>query len=802
MFQTVIRDNFQLCNSLLKADSEYQVVSILKEHHYWDDNSKWRTFDDNENNFSTIGAQQADPVAALVEKLVNSIDAVLLRECRLRSIDPESNRAPQTMEDALEEYFNVKNGNLALITSSRRTELAENIGFIATGEVKKPSYIIFDTGEGQTPKRMPTTFLSLNKSNKLRIPFVQGKYNMGGTGVLRFCGKEQLQLIVSKRHPNLIDQADPTSQYWGFTIVRRQDASEGRKSSMYTYLAPDDKILTFDSRELFITAKNVENYIAPSIKWGSIIKLYEYGIAPASLKTNILFDLYNYVSLLTPKIALPVRFYERRHAYSGHSLESTMSGLHVRLEDDRNENIEPGFPTSAEFLINGQRFKTSIYVFKKSGKDGKPRAAKYRKDEGIIFTINGQTHGSIPMSFFTRGRIGLSYLADSIIIIVECDGINSRTREDLFMNSRDRLSSGELKVQVEEKLAEVLKDHSQLKLLNNKRRRDAITERLSDTRPLRDVLEDLIQKSPTLQNFLQVGQDIRNPFIPRSVGEQEVFIGKSHPSFFRLMAGQQDSECHMNLRFRVQFETDVENEYFIRDRHPGSFTFTLNDKVVEYVNNLNNGILTLTVALPESTKAGDILHGHVCINDDTLIEPFCETFRRRVLPPIRVNNGEAGRRRQPSGGGNGERQAPSKLAYPQVVEVIEEEWPRYDFDRNSALKVFSAESNAYDFYVNIDNIWLRSEINQARDTEIAPILKAKFINGLVLYGMALLKDKEFLEVNPTNGDSFSIEELIYRTSRSFAPIIIPLVDALGELSNENNTHGQEENEKIIQGTLF
>ena len=107
MFQTVIRDNFQLCYSLLKADSEYQVVSILKEHHYWDDNSKWRTFDDNENNFSTIVAQLADPVAALVEKLVNSIDAVLLRECRLRSIDPESNRAPQTMEDALEEYFNV-----------------------------------------------------------------------------------------------------------------------------------------------------------------------------------------------------------------------------------------------------------------------------------------------------------------------------------------------------------------------------------------------------------------------------------------------------------------------------------------------------------------------------------------------------------------------------------------------------------------------------------------------------------------------------------------------------------------------
>lgn len=802
MFQEVTQDNLQLCKDLLKADTENQVIAILTDHQFWNDNSKWRTFDDNENNYSTIGAQQADPVAALVEKLINSIDAVLLRECRLRGVDPESNQAPQTMEIALEEYFGIRKGNLALISSTQRTELASNIGFVATGEAKKPSYVIFDTGEGQTPQKMPSTFLSLNKSNKLRIPFVQGKYNMGGTGVMRFCGKEQLQLIISKRHPQFAQQSDFSSPYWGFTIVRRQDASEGRKSSMYTYLAPDDNILMFDSQKISIPTIGMGTQKIPDLSWGSIVKLYEYGIAPASLKTNILFDLYNYVSLLTPKIALPVRFYERRTTYKGHSLESTMSGVHVRLDDDRSENIEPGFPTSAEFRINGQRFSASIYAFKKSDLDGESRAAKYRKDEGIIFTINGQTHGSIPLAFFRRGKIELSYIADSIIIIVECDGINARTREDLFMNSRDRLSSGELKVQIEEKLSEILKDHSQLKLLNNKRRRDAIAERLSDTRPLREVLEDLVRKSPTLQNFLQVGQDIHNPFVPRLVGEQELFNGKPHPTYFRLMAGQGDSECHMNLRFRVQFETDVENEYFIRDRHPGSFTFSLNNAEAEYVYNLNNGILTLTVSLPDGTEAGDLLRGRVCINDDTLIEPFCENFTRRVLPPININDGGAGSRRKAAGGGNGDRQAPNGLAYPSVIEVKEEEWQANGFDKNSALKVMSAENNAHDFYVNIDNIWLKSEINQTRDTEIAPILKSKFVNGLVLFGMALLKDKEYLEESPNSDEYYSIEDMILKTSRSFAPIIIPLVDALGELSNENNSISQVDNRRLVQAKLF
>jgi len=802
MFQESIQENLRLCKDLLKADKENQVIAILTDYELWNDNSKWRTFDDNENNYSTIGAQQADPVAALVEKLINSIDAVLLRECRLHDVDPESSFAPQTMENALEQYFDVRNGNLALISSTRRTDLASNIGFIATGEAKKPSYIIFDTGEGQTPQKMPSTFLSLNKSNKLRIPFVQGKYNMGGTGVMRFCGKEQLQLIISKRHPKIADQTDLSSPYWGFTIVRRQDASEGRKSSMYTYLAPGGKILTFVSPKLSIPTDNAGMQTISNLGWGTIIKLYEYGIAPAALKTNILFDLYNYISLLTPKIGLPVRFYERRSSYRGHSLESTMSGLHVRLEDDRNENIEDGFPTSAEFRINGQRFIASIYVFKKNDQNSGSRADKYRKDEGIIFTINGQTHGSIPLAFFKRERLGLSYIADSIIIIVECDGINARTREDLFMNTRDRLSSGELKVQIEEKLSEILKDHAQLKFLNNKRRRDAIAEKLSDTRPLQEVLEDLVRKSPTLQNFLQVGQDIHNPFIPRFVGEQELFFGKTHPSYFRLMAGQGDSNCHLNLRFRVQFETDVENEYFIRDRHPGSFTFSLNNAEAEYVYNLNNGILTLTVSLPEETEVDDLLRGRVCVNDDTLIEPFCENFTRRVLPPINANNGGAGNRRKAAGGSNGERQAPNGLAYPSVIEVKEEEWQANGFDKNSALKVMSSENNAHDFYVNIDNIWLKSEINQTRDTEMAPILKSKFVNGLVLFGMALLKDKEYLEESRNSEEYYSIEDVIFKTSRSFAPIIIPLVDALGELSNENNSTGQVGNGRLVQAKLF
>ena len=43
----------------------------------------------------------------------------------------------------------------------------------------RPCLTVADQGEGQTPDTFPDTFMSIQRNNKLRIPFVQGKFNMG-----------------------------------------------------------------------------------------------------------------------------------------------------------------------------------------------------------------------------------------------------------------------------------------------------------------------------------------------------------------------------------------------------------------------------------------------------------------------------------------------------------------------------------------------------------------------------------------------------------------------------------------------
>ena len=262
------RGHEYLCINLANAESETEVIALLKKAGYWDNPADWQYYGGNENNFATIGNQQSRPEAALVEKIINSVDALLMSECLQRGVDPTSDDAPDSIYDALAKYYKIPEGKLTNIGTNQRTALAENIFLIATGSKTSPCYSIIDKGEGQTPKKMPDTLLSLAKSNKLRIPFVQGKFNMGGTGIFQFCGEHNIQLIISKRHPKIKEnEEDPTKTKWGFTVIRRENPQHGVRSSSYRYLAPGNTILSFDSPSLPLLPGDYPNPYEKPLEW-------------------------------------------------------------------------------------------------------------------------------------------------------------------------------------------------------------------------------------------------------------------------------------------------------------------------------------------------------------------------------------------------------------------------------------------------------------------------------------------------------------------------------------------------------
>lgn len=776
----------ELTLALVNSETEKEVVQVLNKFNLWENKKVWKEFDESSGNWSTIGNQQSQPDTALVEKIINSVDAVLMRECLKEGIQPESKEAPQSIAEAQKKYFSIYNGKLSSIDANTRVKIAENIFLIATGSKNNPSYSIIDLGEGQSPESFPTTFLSLNKGNKNKVQFVQGKFGMGGTGVFRFGSPEHnLQLIISKRNKEI--KSKTGSNQWGITIIRRVPPTDQMKSSIFTYLALEGKIISFDSQSLpLLPGKHPKAYSEP-LECGSFIKIYEYNLT--GLKSNIRFDLFYRLSLLLPNIALPITLCERRDYNDKddktRDMKIVMSGLSVRLDEDKRDNLEDDFPSTGELNVKSQKMDYSIYAFRKD------KRRTYSGNEGIVFTVNGQAHGFLPKSFFERKSVGMSYLADSILILVDCSKMEKRKQEDLFMNSRDRLSGGPLQDEIEQQLEDIIKNHQGLRALRERRRREDIEDKLQDSRPLADVLKNIIKKSPSLSSLFTQGVRIKNPFNFAGVTEKGKFKGREFPTYFKLVkeyTKEKPKSCPINnKRFRVQFETDAENDYFNRDKEPGELTLKINGKSIEdYSLNLWNGLATLNIGLPASVKIGDILCLRTEVIDISRIEPFPNEFCIKIEEQQERNGGDNGERKKPSSKERGEdRQKPTYLDIPNAWEVRRNEWGKHNFDEKSALRVVDAgEETGYDFYINMDNVYLQIEIKENIKID-HKLLEARFKYGMVLLGISLLdfeeKKKKVKKTTPQEKEDVSIFEKISQFSRAISPMLLPMISSLGDL---------------------
>ena len=278
-------DDQKLLEVLLRSEHEEEAASALdRAGHSINNDDVWYPLGQNPGNFSVVGNQQEDPAAAFVEKIVNSIDAVLMCECHRAGVDPESEAAPRSLRDAVHQFFKIHDGRLDNLDAHQQTKLADRIQVVTTGSKNAPCYCIIDRGEGQTPEQFPHTFLSTTQSSpKIRIDFVQGKFNAGGSGSLQFCGKHNMQLVVSRRQPHApaVDGDESASQ-WGFTVVRRRRPRSGERSSVFVYLAPRGRIPRFLADKLMVlpaleSSKNQppDPYIR-GLDYGTVVKLYNY----------------------------------------------------------------------------------------------------------------------------------------------------------------------------------------------------------------------------------------------------------------------------------------------------------------------------------------------------------------------------------------------------------------------------------------------------------------------------------------------------------------------------------------------
>lgn len=576
----------RLFEMLFFAQTEIQLDAIILDIQTRQ-GTDWTPLGANDSNFGVIENQQSNPVAALVEKLTNSVDAILMRRCLELGIDPKSADAPRSVDEAIDRFFpDHKNWDL----TTHRNQQAQSIQVIADshpGDTSDTSLIIYDDGEGQHPEDFEATFLSLLRGNKNEIHFVQGKYNMGGSGAIVFCGKRRYQLIGSKRHDG--------SGLFGFTLVRKhpltQEEAQTKKSTWYEYLKIDGKIPAFPITELDL------GLLGRKFTTGTIIKLYSYELKG---NRNIRRDLRRSLNEFLYAPALPIYMVESAKRYpNDNALKDVVFGLKRRLQDAADTYVEATFSETYSDKRIGQA-KVTVHVFRTRVKDRNVAETRvtirdefFKNGMAVLFSINGQVHGHYTSEFITRS-LKYNLLRDYLLIHVDCTEMNYDFRSELFMASRDRLKQGEESGYLRDVLARNLME-GQLHTIYKKRKDiiasdvgddDDLLKTFAENLPISTELRSLLSKTFKLEREDKPKrQTLKHGTNGQEAKEKIPFKPQRFPSFFKL-----DMESHgdtpvvrvpLNGEKTVRFATDVEDQYFDRTDEPGD----LQVAVMKYTTN-------------------------------------------------------------------------------------------------------------------------------------------------------------------------------------------------------------------------
>ena len=733
----------QLFKDLLFSENENEVIKVLKKYNLWDLKSNiddWKYFGNDGSNYSTVSNQTTSPYGALVEKLVNGIDANLILESKKMGINPESKNAPQTIPEATEKFFGIKEGRLRSLSNKELEEISQRNMLVATGARDNPAFMIIDRGEGQAPNNLEDTLLSLNKGNKQKIKFVQGLHNQGGTAVVRHLGKYGFQLIASKRHPYLLEKND--NEQWGFTLTRRaypEERGGEYRSSVLLYLAPEGKIPILKSKTIPVLPNKEFKAYKQKLEQGTMIKLFDYKIKQKSKITLHLRRQLNFILLASP---LPIKIIDTRD-YGGGSPSDRILGLWNVKEDQFIDGIQYGkLDVPGIGLLNYKYgvFESRKTTKKESGQENTVQA-KAEFNSGAYFTLNGQTHGDIPNAFIRR-KCKLDELEDNLLIDIDISTVPTQVRENLTKADRQNSSEGEERDAIDKFLIPQIRDNPFLKRLNAEIKKEKLKKAVESNETFEKLFQDLLKNSIDFENILRNLQGQKFLFkktMPEKIGEEEQPVLEYFPTFFEFDNNKNtfSKNVPINNNPEVQLITNARNDYFerISDESPGKIEYINNNSITIVSSYLSNGRFYIKLKLPENAKVGEELELGINITDDNQGSLGKEGFKNTLKIIVGKETKKSGGKRSTQKNrksGNGKKSTPT-ADLPKVI-------PFHLKDREDWTPLTSVEYNEVEksWHGNKDNKFLKHFISL--DPENALLIEHWFFYGLLLTGLGLIQD--------------------------------------------------------------
>jgi hypothetical protein len=627
-----------VCLKLLSAESEQSVDDLIAETPEMGISKNWKPLDGRETNFNVTGNQASDGGKALTELMTNMVDAVLLKHAYQKGIDPKSAKAPQTMYQAVDELIkNMRGGKLVNLTSNDpwlKDFAQKNLAIGITGAKSKseglPCYTFADNGEGQNPDDFKRTFLSLSEGNKKSIPFVQGKFNMGSSGVLSYCGRNWYKLIISRKHDAKGD--------WGWTLMRRRPGDRNQMPIAEYFVMPDERMPRFQAEEIYpFHTSDGKRYDRMHLSTGTIVKLFDYQVGSRFLNFRGTREALNenLVETILPFRILDLR--QKADAKRGgdralgvdprafYGMEFLLMNSHKEDEaEDEEEAAGQNRLFVGKFTDPGLGEVSISAIHLKRDLPGwlKPSSTNNR----VFHAVNGQVQFKQSRGYLSQS-CGFPALKDRTILIVDASALSFAAHNEVWKGDREHIRETIDGERYKEMVTKTIKESDTLKDLQRKVAQEEL-EKASKAES-NNLFQKLVDSDPNLAGLLSSRDPtIRVPSAGgNSAGKDSgsaAFEGSYSPTYIRLEenVGSKGLDIPLNRSRPLGARTDVENGYLQRADYPGRVLLDqeVRDKFAVR-EHLKDGRLTIYLTPVDGMlKKGDTVRLRIGMQDDAMAQ--------------------------------------------------------------------------------------------------------------------------------------------------------------------------------------
>jgi len=566
---------------LRSLQNSEDVEEFLKEK-----NLEWKPIGGKTNNQGVI-EMGSDPANALMERVTNSIDAVVERAF----IESDLEEQPESPREAVQKLFDIPKTGFGEFSDQEIRRLADKLSIRMKESGKsqdRPVIEIEDYGVGQPPIRFEDTFLSLNNDNKVDKKYLIGKYGQGGTNTFSFA---EYTIIISRDHQggNI-----------GWTIIRyndMRDAEVERVTGTYQYCTlTDGSIPTISEEE--------------ADGWtGSEVRLIEYDASGFSNQLAPGKTIYSAANLKMFGSIYPFGAYdyrsERFEAISEDGKYRSITGNRNRL--NKTEKVEE----SVEFQIDLDELgevRAKCWVIHE-----KDDVTNYiKKSEPVIFTLYGQVHHAEDKRFLDD--TDQNFLKNRLVVEVDCDNLSKHGRRALLSSTRDRAKEGEDYDRMVEKLQKSLKTNERINSLNEEYRQRAMNENASEEEEkAKKLLSDLIEgrRKETGDEGREPGGDLEDPPTQEPPAQEYNPVDpvedlKEEPTYIEIKNSDDPMEAEQGQTLNVKVEIDAKDKFEFLDEGEIRVEIEIDEDVFGEVSetSLSKGRKTFQLEVDEDAEIG------------------------------------------------------------------------------------------------------------------------------------------------------------------------------------------------------